>query len=186
MLTHATLLTGTGRAGVLSLLLVLSLLASSPCLATSDALGDVVSALTGAPYTPLLQFPICINVACSAGLLLCRVTVISSQLFTQHLQPGCTCPCAVTTSACLLGKHFAWQAARHSQALTAHLSAAGCKDKNAIYFVSDYNENQVRAFHGTSGAQGMRFFVGVAYRTKCRQLSTWVRRQVHWCRAAAK
>ena len=56
VLTHALLLTGTGCLRVLSLLLALSLLASTPCLATSDALGDVVSALTGAPLSPLSRF----------------------------------------------------------------------------------------------------------------------------------
>ena len=57
MLTLALLLTGCVR--VLSLLLALALLASTPCLATSGALGDVVSALTGAPTPPLVHFSLC-------------------------------------------------------------------------------------------------------------------------------
>lgn len=38
-----------------------------------------------------------------------------------------------------------------SQALTAHRSAAGCDPANAMYFVSDHNENQVRVFHALTG-----------------------------------
>ena len=37
---------------------------------------------------------------------------------------------------------------RQSQRTTC---AAGCKDKDALYFVSDFNDNQVRAFRATSG-----------------------------------
>ena len=188
VLTHATMSTSTGCARVLSLLLALSLLASSPCLATSDALGDVVSALTGAPRSPGAYSCLHLSGASSAGLHLFRVLSRGYQLIAPHNTPATRLYVPVCSDSQRLP---AWQKlclteSMAYQALTAHLSLAGCKDKNAIYFVSDYNENQVRAFHGTSGALGMRFFVGVAYRTKCKQLSTWVRRQVHWCRAAAE